>query len=133
MADDQTGQLSAALATTTQRELEGQLENVGQDILVVVDQNGRVFAGASSDTLPPRKSTSLSSLEAVRVALDPNAPADTAIYGVLDFPSRSYSVAAVPLVSAGRTFGAVLLGERIDSAYLARVKALFDGKVVIAV
>jgi signal transduction histidine kinase len=133
MADDQTGQLSAALAATTQRELEDQLRNVGQDILVVVDQNGRVFAGAASDKTPPMKSMDLSALEAVRVVLDPMVRADTGVYGVLDVPPKSYSVAAVPLVAAGRTFGAILLGERIDSTYFARVKSLFDGNVVVAI
>ena len=133
MADDQTGQLSAALAATTQRELEDQLRNVGQDILVVVDQNGLVFAGAASDKTPPKKSMDLSALEAVRVVLDPMVRADTGVYGVLDVPPKSYSVAAVPLVAAGRTFGAILLGERIDSTYFARVNSLFDGDVVVAI
>jgi signal transduction histidine kinase len=133
MTDDQTQQLSPALAVTTQRELEDELANVGQDIIVIVNQNGRVFTMASRDTgrLGPR--ADLSSLEAVRVALDPEAPADTGVYGVLDVPPFSYSVAAVPLVSAGRTLGAVLLGERIDSAYLAGVQSRFDGNVVVAV
>jgi signal transduction histidine kinase len=132
MADDQTQQLSPALMTTTQRELERELANVQQDIIVVVDQNGRVFASAPDSIVLGRR-TNLSSLEAVRVALDPNAPADTGAYGVLDVGEREFSVASVPLVSAGRTLGAILLGERIDSAYLARVQSRFDGSVIATV
>jgi signal transduction histidine kinase len=131
MADDQTQQLDPALIATTQVELKRELENVEQDIIVVVDQNGRVFASATKDADAPGRKTDLSSFEAVRVALDPNAPADTSAYGVLDLSDRSYSVAAVPLVSAGRTLGAVLLGQRIDSAYLAAVSTRFDGRVAM--
>ena len=132
MADDQTQRLSPALMLTAQRELERELLNVDQDIIVIADDSGKVFAVASRDsaTLPAR--TDLSSLEAVKVALDPAAPADTGVYGVLDVGTRSYSVAAVPLVSAGRTLGAILLGQRIDSAYIASVKSMFEGDVVLA-
>jgi signal transduction histidine kinase len=133
MTDDQSQQLSPALATTTQRELEDELANVGQDIIVIVNQNGRVFTSASRDSLRLDRTVDLSSLEAVKVALDPNAPADTGVYGVLDVPPFSYSVAAVPLVSAGRTLGAVILGERIDSTWLAGVQSRFDGNVVMSI
>jgi signal transduction histidine kinase len=75
----------------------------------------------------------LSTLDAVKVALDPAAPSDTGVYGVLDVGDASYSVAAVPLVSGGSTLGALLVGERIDSAYLGRVKDMFGGEVAIVV
>jgi signal transduction histidine kinase len=132
MADDQTQQLDSALAATTRNELERELENVGQDVLVVVDQNARVFAGVS-DSGAVSRGMDLSSLEAVKVVLDPAAPADTSLYGVLDLGGRAYSVASVPLVSGGRTLGAVLLGERIDSAYVGRVRRMFGGDVIVRV
>jgi signal transduction histidine kinase/ActR/RegA family two-component response regulator len=131
MADDQTQQLDPALIATTRRELGGALENVEKDIIVIVDQNGRVFADTSRDGVSLGRKTDLSSFAAVKTALDPEAPADISAYGVLDLPRHSYSVAAVPLVSAGRTLGAVLLGERIDTAYLAAVKSRFEGDVVL--
>ena len=131
MADDQTQQLDPALIATTQNELERELASVEQDIIVIVDRNGRVFASAATDSAAIGRRTDLSALEAVKAALDPNAPADSGSYGVLDAGPNSYSVAAVPLVSAGRTLGAILLGERIDSAYIAEVKSRFDGDVVV--
>jgi signal transduction histidine kinase len=131
MADDQTQQLDPALIATTQNELERELANVEQDIIVIVDLNGRVFASAATDSTAIGRRTDLSVLDAVKAALDPNAPSDSGSYGVLDAGSRSYSVAAVPLVSAGRTLGAILLGQRIDSAYIADVKSRFDGDVVV--
>src|SRR5438552_1628014 len=70
--------------------------------------------------------TDLSSLRAVHVALDPDVPSDTGVYGVIDMTAGTYSVAAVPLVSANRTLGAILLGQRIDAAYLAAITRMFD-------
>ena len=133
MADDQTQQLDPALVATTQVELRRELESVEQDIIVIVDQNGRVFASATKDGESLARKTDLSSFDAVKAALDPNAPADTGAYGVLDIAPRQWSVAAVPLVSAGRTLGAVLLGQRIDSAYLGDVKSRFEGDVLMMV
>jgi signal transduction histidine kinase len=130
MTDDQTGQLGPTLIATTQVELKRELENVDQDLIVIVDQNGRVFASAAKDGESLGRKTDLSTFDAVKVALDPNAPADTGAYGVLDVAPRSWSVAAVPLVSAGRTLGAVLLGERLDST-IAAVKSRFQGDVVL--
>ena len=139
MADDRTQELTSStrrglnpvLVVTARHELEKEIRNVGQDLIVIVDDVGRVFAAAGVDTLdlPPR--TDLSSVEAVKVALDPDVPADTGVYGVIDAGAVAFSIAAVPLVSAGRTLGVILLGERIDSAYLASRKGMFAGDVVV--
>ena len=41
----------------------------------------------------------LGTLQAVRVALDPEMPADTGVYGVIGMNNSVYSIAAVPLVT----------------------------------
>ena len=133
MTDDQTQQLDPQLYATTTRELMRQISDATQDIIVVADAEGRVFASGTTGGPPLPARTDLSTLDAVKVALDPAAPSDTGVYGVLDVDSVSYSVAAVPLVSGGSTLGALLVGERIDSAYLARVKDMFGGEVAIVV
>jgi signal transduction histidine kinase len=124
--------LNPVLALTVRHELEKELRNVDQDLIVIADDSGRVFAAASSDSAPLAEGSSLASLEAVKVALDPEVPADTGVYGVLDIGSDFFSIAAVPLVTAGRTLGVVLLGERVDSAYLTSIKSVFDGDVMVA-
>src|SRR4051812_5566812 len=105
--------LNPVLVVTVRAALEEALPKVNRDLIVITDDSGRVFAAASRDSTSIVTGTDLSSMQAVHIALDPEVPADTGVYGVIDLRSRTYSVAAVPLVSSGRTLGAILLGQRI--------------------
>jgi signal transduction histidine kinase/CheY-like chemotaxis protein len=124
--------LDPVLVVTVRAALNEALPKVNKDLIVITDDSGRVFAAASRYRTSIVTGTDLSSLQAVHVALDPDVPADTGVYGVIDLSAGTYSVAAVPLVSGGRTLGAILLGQRIDSTYLASVRRTFGGDVVVA-
>ena len=125
--------LDPVLVVTVRAALEEALPKVNKDLIVITDDSGRVFAAASRYRTPIVTGTDLSSLQAVHVALDPDVPPDTGVYGVINLSTGAYSVAAVPLVSGGRTLGAILLGQRIDSAYVEAVRRTFDrGDVVVA-
>jgi signal transduction histidine kinase/CheY-like chemotaxis protein len=124
--------IDPAYLATARAALEEALPRTDEDIIAITDDSGRVFTAMSRAGRSPLESgADLSSLPAVHVALDPAAPADTGVYGVLDLPSSVYSVAAVPLVSAGRTLGAIIIGRRIDSTYLGSLGRVFDGSVVV--
>ena len=123
--------LDPVLVVTVRAALAEALPKVGRDLIVITDDSGRVFAAASRHRTSIVTGTDLSSLRAVHVALDPDVPADTGVYGVIDLSASTYSVAAVPLVSSGHTLGAILLGQRIDSTYLASMRRAFDGDVVV--
>src|SRR3954469_11034853 len=100
--------LNPVLVVTVRAALAEALPKVDRDLIVITDDSGRVFAAASRDSTSMTTGTDLSSLKAVQVALDPDVPADTGVYGAIDLSTGTYSVAAVPLVSAGRTLGAIL-------------------------
>lgn len=139
IADDRSQSLTSSsrrgfnpvLVVTVRHELEKVLKNANSDLIVIADDSGKVFAAAARDSTLIGSGTDLGKLEAVKIALDPDIPADTGVYGVIETGDAAYSVAVVPLVSAGRTLGAILLGERIDAEYLGAMKSAFEGEVVV--
>ena len=125
------GRTRTDLVNTMEDELRARLPRVEGDLLLVTDDSGRVFAAAGTSGVTVPRGTSLTALGAVAHALDPRAPADAAGLGVLRTDVGYYQVAAYPLVQAGITLGSLVLGRRLDSAFIASTRASSDAAVML--
>ncbi|HEY2165031.1 MAG TPA: ATP-binding protein, partial [Gemmatimonadaceae bacterium] len=125
------GRSRTDLVNTMEDELRTRLRRVDGDLLLVTDDSGRVFAAAGSNGITVPRGTNLTSLGAVALALDPRAPADLGGLGVLRTDVGYYQVAAYPLVQAGITLGSLVLGRRLDSAFIASARATSDAGVIL--
>ncbi|HWH53442.1 MAG TPA: cache domain-containing protein, partial [Gemmatimonadaceae bacterium] len=125
------GKARTDLVNTLEGELQARMRRVDADLLLVTDDSGRVFASADRRGAPMPRGTSLLSLPAVRRVLDPRAPADSGGLAVLRTNAAHVEVAAYPLVQDGVTLGALLLGRRLDSAFVAAARAASDADVVL--
>ena len=125
------GRSRTDLVNTMEDELRTRLRRVDGDLLLVTDDSGRVFAAAGSGGITVPRGTNLTALGAVAGALDPRAPADIGGLGVLRTDVGYYQVAAYPLVQAGITLGSLVLGRRLDSAFIASARATSDAGVIL--
>jgi signal transduction histidine kinase len=125
------GRSRTDLVNTMEDELRTRLRNVDGDLLLVTDDSGRVFAAAGSSGISVPRGTNLTALGAVASALDPRAPANVGGLGVLRTDVGYYQVAAYPLVQAGITLGSLVLGRRLDSAFIASARATSDAGVIL--
>jgi len=125
------GRSRTDLVNTMEDELRTRLRRVDGDLLLVTDDSGRVFAAAGSNGITVPRGTNLTTLGAVARALDPRAPADLGGLGVLRTDVGYYQVAAYPLVQAGITLGSLVLGRRLDSAFIASARATSDAGVIL--
>jgi signal transduction histidine kinase len=121
-----------ALVREIEDELQPLAHTVGADLLIVTDDSGRVFATAGPRAAAVARGTSVAALPAVRHVLDPRAPADRGELAVLRTGDAHFEVAAYPLVQGGFTVGALLLGQRLDSAFVASVHATSPAAVLLA-
>jgi signal transduction histidine kinase len=129
-----TGRARPDLIATVERELEHLGENLGRGVVLVTDDRGRVFAASVRDAVGPPAGTDVSSLAAVRNALDPNfesAREDPYLSG-LEFGDAYYTVGVAPLILDGYTIGALIYGERVDASTVTQLQSAFDGDVVVS-
>ena len=125
------GRSRTDLVNTMEDELRRRLASVGGDVLLVTDDSGRVFASAGPGATAVPRGTDLTSLAAVRRVLDPTAPGDSGALAVLRTSGAQFQVAAYPLVPGGITVGSLVLGRRLDSAFVATVRLTSDAAVVL--
>jgi signal transduction histidine kinase/ActR/RegA family two-component response regulator len=128
-----TGKARVDLLNTVQDELRNRLRSVGADMALVTDDSGRVFASASNRGSPMERGTSLMASPAVRHVLDAQAPSDSGALAVLQTSNEQMEIAAYPLVQDGFTLGALVLGRRLDSAFVAAARAASDAEVLLTV
>jgi signal transduction histidine kinase/ActR/RegA family two-component response regulator len=128
-----TGEARVDLVNTLEDELRNRLRMVDADMLLVTDDSGRVFAAAARIGEPVARGVTLMSSTAVRNALDPSAPADAGDLAVLRTGAGQLEIAVYPLVQDGHTLGALVLGRRIDSAFVATARAASDAEVLLTV
>ena len=128
-----SGKARTDLLNTMEAELQKRMRGVDADLLLVTDDSGRVFASASRGGagVDVARGTSLLSLPALRGVLDPRAPADSGGLAVLRTRGAHLEVAAYPLVQDGITLGALVLGRRLDTAFVAATRAASDADVVL--
>ncbi len=128
------GTPSPGLVTEIQRHLDRLGESSSADLLILTDTSGRVFAATRAGkaaNAPIRRGTSLAGLAAVQHALDATRPAGLGDLGVVRTDSGYFQVAAYPLVQDGFTLGALLLGQRLDSTFVASARAASDAGVLL--
>jgi signal transduction histidine kinase/CheY-like chemotaxis protein len=113
-----------------QRHLDRLAESARADILVLTDDSARVFAAAGAEEHAITSGTSLATLGAVKHALDPSAPAFAEL-AVLRTPRGYFQVAVYPLIQDGFTLGALLLGERLDTKFIAAARSASDADIVL--
>jgi diguanylate cyclase (GGDEF)-like protein len=124
---------------TVRRELERVAPDVSSDLVATTDEQARVVAafvvpdhdGTSRDE--PPKGTDLSTVAALRHALDPaldGGPSDLYL-SVLRIGGSHFHIAAAPIVVDGFTIGTVILGDRLDDAHLRALAPSFGGDLLI--
>lgn len=121
------------LEQTVQRELEKLVRESSKDILLVTNDSGRVFASAAQRGEAVTLGTDLSPMLAVRQALDPGVSVDHGQLAVLREPGVDYQVAVYPIELGGYTLGTLVLGERLDSGFVAAARRVFNGYVAVTV
>jgi signal transduction histidine kinase/ActR/RegA family two-component response regulator len=119
-----------AYVVEIQTELRQLAANVNAQLLAITDDSGRVFSAVGLRGVLQR-GTRLGGLRAVQHVLDPNAPADSGKLAVLRTGAVYFQVAVYPLVQGGYTLGALLLGERLDSSFVAAARAASDATVLL--
>jgi signal transduction histidine kinase/CheY-like chemotaxis protein len=128
-----TGKARIDLVNTLEDELRTRLRSVDADMLLITNDSGRVFAAASRQGSPVARGTNLLASVAVRHVLDPNVPADTGALAVLRTDDGQVEIAAYPLTLDGFTMGALVLGRRLDSVFIATARAASDASVLLTV
>jgi signal transduction histidine kinase/ActR/RegA family two-component response regulator len=147
----QTPQLRAALSTfrlesprspalrdqrvrTVEDALREASATINKEILIVTDDRGRVVATTRADSATAGLAgADLSGMPAVRLALNPSAAADSGELAVLRRPGSDLQVAVYPIVIDGFTLGALLVGDRLNAAWVAATRAAFGGEVAVTV
>jgi signal transduction histidine kinase/CheY-like chemotaxis protein len=119
------------LALTVERELEKLLGESRKDIILVTNDSGKVFASVARNGKPVPRGEDLSRMTAVRQALDLSDGAKRSNLGLLQQPEVDYQVGVYPVQLGGYTLGTVLVGERLDSGFVAAARTTFDASVVV--
>jgi signal transduction histidine kinase/ActR/RegA family two-component response regulator len=120
----------AELLATIQHEVEGIVAGLGRDLLVITDDHGRVLAASERRGIHPTIGQDLSSLKLIRHALD-GGDSTTSSLGVARFGDVFFQVGSVPIVLRGIPIGVLLLGDRLDEAYVSRLRAALGGALVV--
>ena len=119
------------LALTVERELEKLLGESRKDIILVTNDSGKVFASVARNERPVPRGENLSRMTAVGQALDFQKNSERTSLGLLEQPDVDYQVAVYPVQLGGYTLGTVVVGERLDSGFVAAARTAFDGSVVV--
>ena len=125
------GRPDARLVGEIEDQLRRLVHSVNGDLLVVTDDSGRVFASVGEHGAAVPRGFALRDLQALRHALDPNAPADSGGLAVLRTGAGHFQVAVYPLVQDGFTLGALVLGQRLDAAFVEKAHATSDASIVL--
>ena len=120
------------LVATIQAEVGRMRGNLGEDLIVVTDDRGRVLASQVSQGVAPAPMQDLSSWEGVRQAVDPASTLQTAGISVTRVGDAWYQMSTLPIVLGGFTIGTLSLGNRFDQGFVDDLRRMFRGEVVLA-
>jgi signal transduction histidine kinase/ActR/RegA family two-component response regulator len=124
----------ADLTRTVERELARLGQSLRAGALLATDEKGRVFASYAAGATTKLNGTDLSTLPAVRNALDASLVVDDEepYLSALEVGDAIYGVGVAPLIVDGYTIGTIVFGERVDSSVATSLKRDFNGAVVIS-
>jgi signal transduction histidine kinase len=124
----------ADLTATVERELQQLGSGLRGEALLATDENGRVFAGYARGAKVEMHGMDLSTLPAVRHALDVSlhTNADEPYLAGLEVGDAYFGVGVAPLILDGYTIGTIVYGERVDSVLATSLRRNFEGDVVIS-
>jgi signal transduction histidine kinase/CheY-like chemotaxis protein len=121
------------LLSTIQREAEKVAAHLGNDLLLITDDRGRVLAAAGAAAgSGPAIDADLSSRPLIRRALNPQSPADAHGFAVIEFGGQHFRLGAAPIVLGGFVIGALALGNRLDGGFVLGLQSDFDCEVILA-
>jgi signal transduction histidine kinase/CheY-like chemotaxis protein len=106
---------------------------LGRDLFVVTDGDGRVLASAGRHGRDLATGEPLASRAAIGRALDETMPAPAGNFGILTVRGVPYQVGCVPILLQGYVIGTLTLGDRLDSTFASASRDTFGGEVVVAV
>jgi len=119
------------LLATIQNEATKIAAGLARDLLIVTDSEGRVLAAAAGAGSGPVIGADLASWPGVRRALAQDAPVGPQNFAVLRFGDRYFQVGCAPILLQGYIIGTLTLGDRIDGAYVARLRESFDSDIAV--
>ncbi len=118
------------LLSTIERETDRLATELGRDLLVVLDRDGRVLAASARPGIDRRAGSALEGRRWVRHVLDDDGASPEGAFAVLDLAGETYRVGSVPIVLQGYTIGALAVGERIDGAFVRDLRQTFGCDVI---
>jgi signal transduction histidine kinase/ActR/RegA family two-component response regulator len=124
---DRTGARRSDLLETIQREVTRVASGLDRDLVVMTDPRGGVLAARAKDPADIASATASLRQAAARCAdLDADAAPDgapaPARSELVSFDGRLYQVGCVPILLGGDPIGGLVLGDRLDQAWVNRVR-----------
>jgi len=119
------------LLATIKNEAAKIAAGLARDLLIVTDSEGKVLASGGRAASGPLAGANLASRPVLRRALAQDAPVGPQNFAVMRFGDRYFQVGCVPILLQGYVIGALALGDRIDGAYVARLRESFDSDIVV--
>jgi len=119
------------LLATIQNEAAKIAAGLARDLLIVTDSEGKVLASGGRAAPGPLAGADLASRPVLRRALAQDAPVGPQNFAVMRLGDRYFQVGCVPILLQGYVIGALALGDRIDGAYVARLRESFDSDIVV--
>ena len=119
------------LLATIQTEADKVARGLGRDLLLVTDRSGRVLAAAGPSGRAHVVGEDLGSRPIVRQVLEQDDPLGARNFAVLAFGDEYVRVGCAPIVFRGFIIGTLILGDRIDRGFVARLQQSFDCDVAV--
>ncbi|HUK22739.1 MAG TPA: ATP-binding protein [Gemmatimonadales bacterium] len=130
MESASTSRTRADLLGTIGREVDRIASGLGQDLLVITDERGRVLGASVRGTARAQIGLPLEPLPIVRRALDVTHPTDSANFGVVRIGNEYFQIAAVPIVLQDVPIGALILGDGL-AGRLERLRTDLGGDILV--
>jgi len=119
------------LLATIQNEADKVARGLGRDLLLVTDRTGRVLAAAGPSGRAHVVGEDLGTRPIVRQVLEQDDPLGSRNFAVLAFGEEYVRVGCAPIVFRGFIIGTLILGDRIDHGFVARLQQSFDCDVTV--
>ncbi len=121
------------LVATIQHEVTKIAAALGQDLLVVTDDEGRILSASERGGLSVIPGEELASQPVVDFALNQDAPVGERNFAVLRLGGIHFQVACVPIILQGYIIGTLTQGDRLEETFVTRMRDLLGGEIVVTI